>query len=66
MFTNALQLLRATLRNRAGVSSLEYGVLAVGIIGAVAAGVALMSTEFTTLFTDIGTAITAAITKVGG
>jgi len=66
MLTNAMQLVRATLRDRSGVSSLEYGVLAVGIIVAVASAVALLGADFTTLFTDIGTQITAAVAKVGG
>jgi Flp pilus assembly pilin Flp len=64
MLINIVQLLRATLRDRAGVSSLEYGVLAVGVVAAVATAVGALGGEFTTLFNDIGTAISAAIAKI--
>ena len=66
MLTYAMQLMRATLRDRAGVSSLEYGVLAIGIIAAVATGVVALGTDLNSLFTAVGTAITAATNKVGG
>jgi Flp pilus assembly pilin Flp len=66
MLTITLQLLRATLRDRAGVSSLEYGVLAVGIVAAVATAVGLLGADFTALFQDVGAAITAAVTQVKG
>jgi Flp pilus assembly pilin Flp len=66
MFTTTIQLLRAALRDRAGVSSLEYGILAIGIVTAVAAGVSVLSGDLGTFFNDVGTAITNAITTVKG
>jgi Flp pilus assembly pilin Flp len=57
MLTTAVQLLRATLRNRAGVSSIEYGVLAIGIIAAVTAAMAAFSGDLATAYDKLGTAI---------
>ena len=45
--------------DRTGISSLEYGVLAVGIVAAVAAGAILVGTQMTSLFGDI-------VTQLGG
>lgn len=66
MLTDVAQLVRASLRNSAGVSSIEYGILAVGVIGAVVVGVTLLSGDLSTLFTSLGTTISTAVTKVGG
>jgi len=60
MFKNSLQLMRATLRDRSGVSSIEYGVLAVGIIAAVTAAMTAFSTSLSTAFTDLANLIIAA------
>jgi Flp pilus assembly pilin Flp len=57
MLTYAMQLVRATLRDRAGVSSIEYGVLALGVIAAVVAGVSVLSTDISSLFISVGAAI---------
>jgi Flp pilus assembly pilin Flp len=62
MMTKTMQLLRASLRDRAGVSSMEYGVLAIAILGAVVGGLALLTPQITALFTAVATAITNAIT----
>ncbi len=60
MLKSAIQLLRASLRDRAGVSSIEYGVLAVGIIAAVTAAMAVFLTVLSTAYTTLGAAIEAA------
>jgi Flp pilus assembly pilin Flp len=60
MLTNAMQLVRASLRSRAGVSSIEYGILAVGIIAAVTAAMTVFSTVLSDAFADLGTLIKTA------
>jgi len=60
MLTMQIQLLRAALRARAGVSSIEYGVLAVGIITAVTAGMLAFSTVLKNAFDALGLLIVAA------
>lgn len=50
----------ALLTDRKGVSSLEYAVLAVGIVAAVAAGALTVGGDLTKVFTNIGTELTAA------
>ena len=60
MLTTRIQLLRAALRDRSGVSSIEYGILAVGIIAAVTAAMVAFSSVLTTAFTDLGTLIETA------
>ncbi|MGD0103366.1 MAG: hypothetical protein ABSC06_04935 [Rhodopila sp.] len=58
MILNMLMMMTALLRDRKGVSSLEYVVLAVGIIGAVSVGATNLGTTltaaFTTLVADLG------------
>ncbi len=54
MLKSATQLLHASLRDRAGVSSIEYGVLAVGIIAAVSAAMLAFSGFLSTAYTDLG------------
>lgn len=44
----------ALLRDRKGVSSLEYAVLAVGIVAAVAAAAVTLGGQVTAVFTKIG------------
>jgi Flp pilus assembly pilin Flp len=55
-----IQLLRAALRSRAGVSSIEYGILAVGIIAAVTAAMAVFSSVLAIAFGDLGNLIEQA------
>jgi Flp pilus assembly pilin Flp len=62
MLTVYVQLLRATLNNRAGVSSIEYGVLAIGIIAAITAAMVTFKTDLVAAFGELGTAITTAFT----
>jgi Flp pilus assembly pilin Flp len=50
--------------DRRGVSSMEYGILAVAVLAALVAGLALLTPQITALFGDVGAAITAAIAKV--
>jgi Flp pilus assembly pilin Flp len=66
MLTVAVQLLRATLQNRSGVSSIEYGVLAIGIIAAISAAMVAFKTDIVAAFGELGSAITAAFTPSSG
>ncbi|MYE83790.1 MAG: Flp family type IVb pilin [Gammaproteobacteria bacterium] len=43
-----------------GVSTVEYALILVAVIAIVAAGGAMLGTDFDTLFTNIGADITAA------
>ena len=61
MLTNAMQLVRAALRDRAGVSSIEYGVLALGIIGVLSAAMLALGTDLTNLWAAVENMITGAI-----
>ena len=60
MLSMQIQLLRAALRDRSGVSSIEYGILAVGIITAVTAAMLAFSSVLTLAFDNLGTLIEAA------
>jgi Flp pilus assembly pilin Flp len=60
MLTNAMHLLRATLRDRSGISSLEYAILAVGVIGALGVAMTALVPDITTLWTDLEAVITGA------
>jgi Flp pilus assembly pilin Flp len=53
MLQYTLVLLSGVMRDREGVSSLEYAILAFGIIGAVFAGVGLLGTEISGMFGHI-------------
>jgi pilus assembly protein Flp/PilA len=57
----ALKLIIA-LQDRKGVSALEYGILAATIIGVVAAAVATLGTDLSSLFSTIGSKISSAVT----
>jgi Flp pilus assembly pilin Flp len=57
--------LRALAYDPQGVSSLEYGILAVAIVGAVATATKVLSGDLTTLFNDVADAISKALTKAG-
>ena len=60
MLTMRMKLLRAALRDRSGVSSIEYGILAVGIITAVTAAMVAFSSVLTNAFDALGLLIVAA------
>lgn len=47
-------------RKMSGVSTVEYALILVAVIAIVAAGGAMLGTDFDTLFTNIGADITAA------
>jgi Flp pilus assembly pilin Flp len=53
MIQYMLVLLSAAMRDRKGVSSLEYAILAFGVIGAVFAAVGILGTEMSAMFTSI-------------
>ena len=55
-----VQLLRAAIRDHSGVSSIEYGVLAIGLIAAVTAAMTAFSGSLAAAFTALGGAITGA------
>ncbi|HET8995355.1 MAG TPA: Flp family type IVb pilin [Acetobacteraceae bacterium] len=51
--TYALQTALAALKDRKGVTALEYGVLAAGIIAVIAAVVFTIGSNLTTIFSDV-------------
>jgi Flp pilus assembly pilin Flp len=53
MFQHMLPLISAILKDRKGVSSLEYAILAFGIIGAVTAAMGVFTTGLSNIFQDI-------------
>ena len=53
----AASFLGAAMRDRRGVTSLEYGVVAAALIVAVTAGMTLLSTGLSEAFTALATAI---------
>jgi Flp pilus assembly pilin Flp len=60
MLIKATQLLRAALRDRSGVSSLEYAILAVGIVGALGAAMVALVPDINALWLALENAITNA------
>jgi len=54
MFDYVLFRLRALLADRKGISSLEYAVMAVGIVGAVATAALALGGDISTALTGIG------------
>jgi len=66
MLTTSIQLLRAMLRDRAGISSLEYGILAMGVIGALAVAMTAILPQLTALWADVAADIKNAVTAAGG
>jgi Flp pilus assembly pilin Flp len=60
MLSNTIQLLRAILRDRSGISSLEYAILAVGVIGALGVAMTALVPDINTLWTDLEAVITNA------
>ena len=55
-----LKTVGAVMRDRKGVTSLEYGVVAAAIIIAVTAGMGLLSNGLSTAFTSLAAQITNA------
>jgi|HubBroStandDraft_4_1064222.scaffolds.fasta_scaffold1405010_1 Flp pilus assembly pilin Flp len=62
MLIMAVQLLRASLRDRAGISSIEYGVLAAAVIAALVVAMGTFSADLESAYTTLGNAIKAAFT----
>ena len=57
MLTYVTQIALAALKDRKGVTALEYGVLAVGIVLVVATAAIAVGTHLNTLFTAVDTAL---------
>jgi pilus assembly protein Flp/PilA len=55
MFAYAFALLERVRVERKGVTAMEYGVIAAGIVIAVATAAATLGTKVSTLFSSIGT-----------
>lgn len=53
------QFFHKLFRNKKGVSALEYGLLAALIAGALVVSITALSTNIQTLFTNLGTTISA-------
>ena len=53
--------LTATLRDRKGISAMEYGILAAAIIGVVATAATNMGTESSLLFNAVVTDLKSAV-----
>ena len=53
MLTYMLQNALAALKDRKGVTALEYGVLAAGIIAVIATVVFTIGSNLTTIFSDV-------------
>ena len=60
IISNARLAISAALSDRRGVSTVEYGVLAAGIIGVVVAGMAVLGTGLNAAFKALGDAIALA------
>jgi pilus assembly protein Flp/PilA len=58
MFGFPLAFIRNVLADRKGVTALEYGVIAGGIVVAVGTAAALLGPQIATLFGKFGTALT--------
>jgi len=54
--------LTATLRDRKGISAMEYGILAAAIIGVVATAATNLGTELAALFAAVVADLTKAVT----
>ena len=57
MLTYVTQIALAALKDRKGVTALEYGVLAAGIIAVIATVVFTIGTTLSTMFTNVSTKI---------
>ncbi|MFZ1427598.1 MAG: Flp family type IVb pilin [Geminicoccaceae bacterium] len=56
-FNNVLAYVHNALADRKGVTALEYGVIAAGIVLIVAAAVTLLGPQLTTMFAAVGAAL---------
>ena len=56
-FNNVLAYVHHALADRKGVTALEYGVIAAGIVLIVAAAVTLLGPQLTTMFAAVGAAL---------
>jgi len=54
----------AALNDRKGISALEYGILAAGIIGVVATAAATLGSDLASLLDAIGTKLTNAASSL--
>ena len=52
--------------SQSGAATVEYGLLTIGVVGAVTGAAVAFKTQITTLFTSIGTTLTAATTTAKG
>jgi len=57
MLVSSLRLTLAALRDRKGVTALEYGVLAAGIIAVIAAIIFTLGGQLNTMFTTVSSTI---------
>lgn len=57
MLTYVTQIALAALKDRKGVTALEYGVLAAGIIAVIAAVVFTIGSNLNTMFTNVSNKI---------
>ena len=57
MLTSTLQMLLSAIRDRKGVTALEYGVLAAGIIAVIAAIIFTIGTNLKGMFTSVSSQI---------
>jgi pilus assembly protein Flp/PilA len=53
------------LRDRRGISAMEYGILAAAIIGVVATAATQLGSNLSTLFNDVITDLTNAVSHSG-
>lgn len=53
MIQNKLTTLTAALKDRSGISSLEYAILAAGVLGAVIAALAKLTPAIQDMFTTV-------------
>jgi Flp pilus assembly pilin Flp len=65
MWGNMIGRILSVLHDRKGVSSLEYAILAVAVLGGLTAVIASISTDVGTLFTDLKNAIHNALPANG-
>ncbi len=61
-----IEMLRAALRDRKGVSAMEYAILAAAILGAVSAAVTVLGGDISSLFVALEGIITSATTAATG
>lgn len=52
--------------DQSGAATVEYGLITLVVVGAVAGAGSLFKTQITSLFTDVGATLTAAQTEAKG